>query len=1258
VIDDPSPAPAPPQSEIRTATLVFSDLAGSTSLGERLDPETLRSILTRYFDEMRSVFSAHGGVIEKIIGDAIVAVFESRDHADAAAAAVRAVSDARAALAALNDVIEGRWGVRLANRTGVATGDLIAQRLAAGHSVLSGDVVSRAEALERAAPHLEALTDAATRALTVGTAAFADHGPIPDGATGSPTPAFLLQSVERSDRDAVAAASVCPTCGQSTDEAGRCPACGTIARSTRETRRTVTVVFADPRPVAIDPRGKRPESVSAAMSHAFDQLRTVLEGHGATVETFIGDAVMAVFGLPVRHEDDALRSVRAADEMRRRIPVINETLRERWGIELGCPVGVNTGEVIAGDAATGQRLVTGDTVNVAARLEQSAEPGQVLIGGLTYRLVRDAVEAVPVEPLTLKGKAEPVPAYRLDSVAATATATSRFPLVGREAELDVLVAALADAVASSRVTLASVIGDAGVGKSRLLEEFESRARDRGARVVKGRCLPYGDGITFWPIVEIVRSLAAIDDSAAPADAAEGIRELVGVEHDDVAERLASVIGLTEATFPVSETLWAVRRLCEIVAAQRPLVVWFEDLHWAEPTLLELIGHLVASVQAPVTVLCAARPALLESQADWSTGPDQARIDLAPLGPEDAERIIDNVLGDADLPPRARARLVEASQGNPLFVEQLLSMLIDEGRLLRVDDRWETVDDLDTLEIPPSIHALLASRIDRLGDEERNVVEPASVVGRVFATDALAHLLSDHPVAERLPDHLGSLTVRRIVEAQPESPTEAEAFRFLHLMLRDAAYAGLLKDTRAMLHEQFVRWADRVNSAAGRSQEFDEILGYHLEQAYRYRTELGPIDEHTVTVGLDGSRRLAAAGHRAFARGDMPAAAGLLRRAADLLDESHPDLPGLLLRAGESSFETGDFDGSAKALERSASLAEAAGDAGAAAAARAERLRVAYLTGNAGSSEEVEAQAARLLEILEAQEHDPGLARLWRLRAMIEVVAARFGAAEEAALRMVAHAARAGDEVLEVRTLQNIAALAHVGPTPVDEAIALCEEILSRVESDRRAAANTRRSLAQLHAMAGDIGTARELYRGARSTLDRLGWRHDAALVSLDSGPIELLAGDPAVAERELQGDYDTLADMGDTFFRPTTAAFLAEALYRQGRFDEAEARAQESADTADPDDLAPQVLWRGVMAMIEARRGEAGALVRAREAVAMSEGSDAPILQAGAFLALAETALLLGERGLAAEAAAKAAQRYEAKGSTAGVARAGRLLDG
>ncbi|MEP6638683.1 MAG: adenylate/guanylate cyclase domain-containing protein [Chloroflexota bacterium] len=447
----------------RFATVVNSDLKGSTALGERLDPETLREVLTLYFEEMRAVFESHGGTIEKIIGDAIVVVFGLPvRHNDDALRAVEAAAESQRALAVLNDRLDETWGVRLVVRTGIATGEVIFGEARIGQHVLMGDTMAISSAMEQHAPPLEVLLAASTYDLVK------DHVTVeavddvtPRGRTDV-VPAFRLRSVDARPQaghaatDMAAAGSrLCPACGEQNPETFRhCGMCGAVLATTiavRDSRKTVTIVFADPRPATLDGGPPSAETLREVMTRYFEAMRIALEQHGGTVEKFIGDAVMAVFGLPIRHEDDALRAVRAASAMQAALRALNDEFRATWGLELHNHIGVNTGEVIAGDASSGQRLVTGDTVNTAARLEQAAGPREIVIGALTHRLARDQIEVEAIPPLTLKGKAEPVAAYRLISVrgprADRAAVTT--PFVGRTAEMDRLEMSLVEVGATS-----------------------------------------------------------------------------------------------------------------------------------------------------------------------------------------------------------------------------------------------------------------------------------------------------------------------------------------------------------------------------------------------------------------------------------------------------------------------------------------------------------------------------------------------------------------------------------------------------------------------------------------------------------------------------------------------------------------------------------------------------------------------------------------------------------------------------------------
>ncbi|MEX0625381.1 MAG: adenylate/guanylate cyclase domain-containing protein, partial [Chloroflexota bacterium] len=677
-----------PEEIGRIATVVTSDLKGSTALGEKLDPESLREILTRYFDEMRVVFESHGGTIEKIIGDAIVAVFglpTRRD--DDALRAVQAAAETMRVLTVLNDQLEEVWGVRLVTRTGVASGEVIVGELTAGAHVLTGETIQMAGTMEQNAPPLEVLLADSTYQLVADQveaepyeAVFAKGSQQPLAAHRLLTVSSPTQGAPAADGQAEAGAQICGVCGEQNPIEHRfCATCGTALTGRvkfQESRKTVTIVFADPKPASQDGSSPSPEALRDVMSRYFEGMQRVLDGHGATIEKFIGDAVMAVFGLPVRHEDDALRGVRAAAGMQQALPDLNAAFERDWGVTLGNHIGVNTGEVVAGDASVGQRLVSGDTVNVAARLEQAAGAGEVLLGDLTYRLVRGAVQVEPVAPLTLKGKAEPVPAYRLTTVTRLTEAhqgverREEVPLVGRERELAALGEVFSQAMEHRSCRLATVVGDAGVGKSRLIREFIAQhAGD--ALVMRGRCLPYGDGITFWPLREAVRDAAAIADDDVPTEALAKLRARIA----DVAvvDRLASVIGLSDAPFPVPEIFWGARRFLEELAADRPVLLFIDDIHWAESTFLDLIGNLVQTVEAaPVILLCSSRRELLDREGEWGETAGSTRLVLEPLTDADAGRVVEALMGGTGIDPGLATRIVEAAAGNPLFVEQLLS----------------------------------------------------------------------------------------------------------------------------------------------------------------------------------------------------------------------------------------------------------------------------------------------------------------------------------------------------------------------------------------------------------------------------------------------------------------------------------------------------------------------------------------------------------------------------------------------------------
>ncbi len=683
----------------------------------------------------------------------------------------------------------------------------------------------------------------------------------------------------------------CHKCGQSNPEIARfCLACGAElgeeSRRGADVRKTVTVVFADIVGSTALVEELEPESLRRVMDRYFESMREVVERHGGTVEKFIGDAVMAAFGIPVLHEDDALRAVRASAEMREALARLNAEFESALGTEIRMRVGVETGEVVAGDPASGQAFATGDAVNLAARLEEAAQPGEILVGTSTHGLVRDVVTAERIGPLALKGRADPVTAFRLVSVASDRPTTSRrleSAFVGRKHELDLLSQAFEDMARNRSCRLVTVVGGAGVGKSRLVEEFLATRADQ-ATIVRGRCLPYGDGITFWPIKEAVGEAAELTGQESAQEARAKIRSLVEPARDAdlIVERIAETIGVAEIVAEHKGSLWSVRRLFEELARHQPLVVVFDDIQWAEATFLDLVESLAdAPGEAPILLLCMARPELLEVRLSWASREENAPpVFLEPLSDDECELLVRNLLGGDALAVDVRSRIVEAADGFPLFVEELVAMLIEVGALRRENGRW-VASDLSRISTPGTIHALLAARLDRLSPEERALLERGSVEGQVFHRGAVVHL---SPEAERssVEDRLSELTLKELI--QPESAVFAgeDAFRFHHLLLRDVAYESIRKEERAALHERFTAWLEA--QAGERASEYDEILGYHLEQACHYHAELRADGAADGELAVRAAERLGSAGLRAQARGDWSAAASLLSRAVGLLPQ--------------------------------------------------------------------------------------------------------------------------------------------------------------------------------------------------------------------------------------------------------------------------------------------------------------------------------------------------------------------------------------
>ena len=1025
----------------------------------------------------------------------------------------------------------------------------------------------------------------------------------------------------------------CPACGnENADDARFCSACGVLlepGRTRREVRKTVTVVFSDV--VGSTAVGERldPESLRRVMSRYFDAMSAVLERHGATVEKFIGDAVMAVFGIPVVHEDDALRAVRAAAEMRDELAGLNDELERDYAVRIEARTGVTTGEVVAGDPTSGQRLVTGDAVNVAKRLEEAAPAGDILLGEQTYGLVREAVEAAELEPVAAKGKLERVRAFRLVRVVAGAEMFAprlESPLVGRQRELELLRQAYRRAVAEQSCHLFTVLGAAGIGKSRLVQEFLTELGGP-ATVVVGRCLSYGEGITYWPLVEILEQLGSRDAIARALEGEPEARTIVNT--------VLAAVGQAEISASPEEIPWAVRKLLEALARDQPLVVVLDDLQWGEPTLLDVVEHIADfSRGAPILLLCLARPELLDIRPGWGGGKLNATsILLEPLNDEAAAILIENLLAGANLSAETRTRVSAAAEGNPLFVEQMLAMLTETGAA-----------DGD-VPVPPTIHALLEARLDRLGDEERAVIERAAVIGKEFWLSALVELA---PEPERVASALRLLVRKELVrpERSPTFPRD-EAFRFRHMLIRDAAYGGLPKELRAELHERLASWL------AGQRSEFDDLVGYHLEQAYRYRLELGPLDEHGRELGRRAGALLGAAGEHARERSDMPAAANLLGRALDVLPEDDPRRNRIRLGLGDA-LSASDFSAAAEVLGRLIDDASGAGDARLEWRARVTLLRQQVQQNEVGAREAAETAAAAIEALRELGDED-GLARAWRAAAQARNMSGDTRGRALAMRQANLHARNAGDTSIVTETAFWFGLAAFWGDTPVDEAIRAAEQgfgdsktALQRAHDDFWRGA--------IAALAGDfsglepIARAREFYR-------ELGLKSIYGGTAIAHATVMMLAGDPVAAETLTREAAAELERLGELFYRSSVLSLLGEAVYAQGRYDEARQIAADSRAITSPDDLHNLASLASFEGELAARRGDfARGEELALEGIRLRQAGGNPLDTGNAEAALAEVFALAGRADDARAAAERARAAYERKGVVPGVERMSALM--
>jgi class 3 adenylate cyclase/predicted ATPase len=971
-----------------------------------------------------------------------------------------------------------------------------------------------------------------------------------------------------------------------------------------EARKTVTIVFSDV--AGSTSLGDRldPEALRRVMERYFTEMRSVLERHGGTVEKFIGDAVMAAFGIPATHEDDALRAVRAAAEMGDRLADLNEELERERGVSLQVRTGVNTGEVVTGDPSGGQFYATGDAVNVAKRLEEAAQPGEVLLGEHTYRLVQDAVRVELVGPLTLKGKADAAAPYRLLELVEGAPAVARrfdTPFVGRKEELAQLLGCFDRSVEEETPLLLTLLGAAGLGKTRLAAELIAEIGERAA-VLQGRCLSYGEGITFWPLQQILRRLGERPAGAPKPERARG----------------------------TEETFWAYRKLLEALAKERPLVLVLEDIHWAEPTLLDLIEHIVEwTRETPMLIVCLARPDLLDERPGWSG----ELIELEPLPIEEAETLVATLATGVD--PAIRVRATEVAEGNPLFLEQLLALAEEDG---------------DELAVPDTIQALLSARLDRLDAEERTLLEAAAVVGKEFWRSALLHLSTPGAEVSAL---LQRLVRRGLIQPERSSLPDEDAFRFGHILIRDAAYSGVAKEGRAELHERFADWLDESVSP------YEEIVGYHLEQAYRYRAELSPIDQALRALGDRASEFLAKAGQHALLRADNAAAVNLLDRARSLQSDRARRLT-LSVSLAEALQSTGKLEQARSLLS---DVIEEAGERGDQRNEWLARLSYADVSERVVPHEWVDDRmqetAEHALRVFEALSDDRGLARAWGWAARVSWTKNHYDEAARQSARALAHARRTGDEREELIALNALLWEMFLGSAHVSEVRRQIERFLARVGESSAPGFDALLMLAGLCAMEGAADESRRLFQGAKSIGEELRLEWAPAHAAAFADEVGLLLGDAEFAERELRAGYEFLEAIGERGYRSTNAAFLADALYRLDRNADAEHFADLSLELTSTDDIATQARGRAVKAKLLAAKGDYEAAYRlAREAVELCEDIDDLFMRGQVLMAQAEVLRLGGRDADAIPVLRQAVEVSERKGNVVTAQEARALLAG
>ena len=990
------------------------------------------------------------------------------------------------------------------------------------------------------------------------------------------------------------------------------------------TRRPVTVLCVLPQMESDSGMALDPEAHGVVNEVSVSGLTAVLERYEGKLAISADERLMGVFGVASLHEDDALRALRASLEARDALKTEGVILQRLHGASVTYRFGLATGEALVG--GSGPLGFAGDVGARAATLAADAEPGQILISRQTQQLAAAAIETESVGPdrfILRSAHADMRPlALRLDA-----------PLVGREEEMRRLESAYLRA-AGNRVTITvTVTGEAGLGKTRLLHEFAG-SLGRGVKVLTGHCLPYGEGITFWPLRELVRQAGAGHGSA------ETIRILLEGEPDaaGVAEQLDHALGPgDQGSADATEIFWAARRLLEALARSQPLLIVFEDLHWAEPTFLDLVESLALQPgRAPIVLVCIARPELLEQRPAWTAEADRTvYIELAPLGDGAATALLDALAGDQYIHGPTRARLIDTAGGNPLYLEQLAVSLSEQ-----------TESEIRPV-LPPTIQALLAARLQRLGPGPGSVLARAAIVGKVFSVRAVRELLPPE-ARDPLNRNLQTLIAKGLVQQGGPDTSRLDQYSFRHILIQQAAYRAIPKSLRAELHRRFADWFEYAFDQPVPHRA--EILGYHLEQSARYWSELRPAGAQSAGLSRRAAAHLETAGCAAYDRGDALAAVNLLDRAAGLLPADGPAAARLNTSLGAALTETGRLEQAQAILDRAQRIAAVIGDEGQYAHARVQALVLRVKLDQNNAAIEITRALPELRRVFDRNQDDLGICRLLQLEAALHWNHARSAAAEDAWQRAAGYARSLNDRRQLAEILGWLASAALWGPTPAPEGIRRCEDHLDEIGNHPIGTAVILLHLAGLYAMQDDVTAAHATLSRAKALLDTLGPTMTAAIIQ-PAAFIAMLAGDPATAEMHLRLEYESLTEMGERRVLASTAVELARAIAAQGpnRHDEASRLIAIGLEAAAGEDPSAQAVGQGLSARILAGRGRhAEALELARSAAALTAQTDLLSERADILLDLSHVLAAAGQVPDARAAATQALDLYQRKGNLPG----------